>query len=142
MNAIRFVVLRHECPRGLHWDFMLEADGVLRTWELNAEPLGRVTCAAEPLPDHRLAYLDYEGEVSGGRGTVTRFDCGEYRLQRDDAEGLIVELRGKKLQGVATLVREGDGQRWRFSFVPEGTAASGLSEGSVAGEPSDSRSTV
>ncbi|MGH7139665.1 MAG: DNA polymerase ligase N-terminal domain-containing protein [Pirellulales bacterium] len=142
MIALRFVILRHDCPRGLHWDFMLEADGVLRTWALDAEPVGRLTCGAEPLADHRLAYLDYEGEVSEGRGTVARFDSGTYRLRRDDAEGLIVELRGARLRGEATLLRESGDQRWRFSFEPDGTAASGFAEGSDAGEPSESRSTV
>ena len=138
----RFVILRHDSPGGLHWDLMLEADGVLRTWALDAEPIGRLMSSADQLPDHRLAYLDYEGEISEGRGAVARFDSGEYRLQRDDAQGLVVELRGARLRGSVTLVHEGDGQRWRFSFEPVGTAASGFSEGSDVGEPSDSRPTV
>lgn len=121
---------------------MLEAEGALRTWALDAEPVGRLMCGAEQLADHRLAYLDYEGEVSGGRGTVKRFDSGTYGLRRDDAEGLIAELRGARLRGEATLLRESGDQRWRFSFEPDGTAASGFVEGSDAGEPSDSRSTV
>src|SRR5882724_3306447 len=65
----RFVILRHETPPGFarpaHWDFMLECGGVLRTWEM---------------ADHRLAYLEYEGEVPGGRGTVSRWDEGRYEI--------------------------------------------------------------
>ena len=69
----RFVILTHDHPH-LHWDFMLEADGVLKTWRLQDEPLpGRkFETPAEPLPDHRIAYLDYEGPVSNNRGIVTR----------------------------------------------------------------------
>jgi hypothetical protein len=67
----RFVILEHDHPE-LHWDFMLEAGAVLRTWRLAAPPaLGQVVAAAASF-DHRLLYLDYEGPVSGGRGTVRR----------------------------------------------------------------------
>lgn len=135
----RFVVLRHDCPRGLHWDFMLAAAGALRTWALALEPTGSFTCWAERLPDHRPVYLDYEGEISGGRGRVTRYDLGEYQLRKEDAQELVVELHGARLRGTAALTRESGGQRWRFSFAPAGTAANGLTG---AGAPSDSRETV
>jgi hypothetical protein len=80
----RFVVLRHVTPPGhdrpTHGDFMLECGGALRTWALAEPPSPGRTIAAEELPDHRLAYLDYEGEVSGGRGSVTRWDAGTYEV--------------------------------------------------------------
>ena len=45
---------------------------------------------AEALPDHRLIYLEYEGPISGDRGTVVAWDRGEYRLKRQsDAEWVI-----------------------------------------------------
>ena len=34
----RFVILRHDSPRGEHFDFMLEAAGVLKTWALPQPP--------------------------------------------------------------------------------------------------------
>ena len=62
---LRFVLLKHtlpeESPRATHWDFMLEREGVLRTWALEAEPTSGLEISAEQLPDHRLAYHDYEG---------------------------------------------------------------------------------
>ena len=149
----RFVVLRHDVPsgvgRGLHWDFMLETGDVLCTWALaeKPEPTG-TSCLAERLDDHRLIYLDYEGNVSGNRGTVTRLDRGDYTAAeddspRDDDSTVIVRLKGRLLKGTATLTRcAGEDQRWRFSFVSEGTAASGFAPESTAGEPSDSRGTV
>ena len=143
----RFVVLRHDVangtPRGLHWDFMLETGEVLRTWALSTEPAYGASCPAEQLPDHRPLYLDYEGEISGGRGTVSRYDWGDYRLVRAEQDVVVVQLTGARFRGTATLRQMGaDGQRWTFSFASEGTAASGFSRGSTASESSERRGTV
>lgn len=72
---MRFVILHHDWPQP-HFDLMLESDGVLKTWRLAAVPTV-LPVAAEAIGDHRLAYLDYEGPIRGGRGTVTRWDAGE-----------------------------------------------------------------
>jgi hypothetical protein len=65
---------------GVHWDLMLESGDVLHTWALAAEPAPNLPIAAEQLPDHRLIYLDYEGPISGNRGTVTRWDAGRFEV--------------------------------------------------------------
>ncbi len=124
----RFVLLFHECPADLaapgHWDFMLQRDAALRTWRLLELPAswqrGLATflaadssIAATRLADHRLAYLDYQGPVSGGRGAVTRVDCGEYRVDFEDDGALRVELFGQNLRGVVELLH-GDGDVWRL----------------------------
>jgi hypothetical protein len=103
----RFVILEHDHP-DLHWDFMLEAAGVLRTWRLAAPPAVGQAVAAVPSFDHRLAYLDYEGPVSGGRGTVRRWDAGTFTWEADGPEGVVVRLEGRRLSGVAVLRRVGD----------------------------------
>jgi|YNPMSStandDraft_1061717.scaffolds.fasta_scaffold00672_2 hypothetical protein len=77
-TKLRFVVLEHDSPRGRHWDLMLEQEGKLRTWALAAPPDTAGPIPAEALADHRLAYLDYEGPISGGRGQVRRWDAGLY----------------------------------------------------------------
>ena len=127
----RFVVLEHNHPF-LHWDFMLEADGVLRTWRLLAPPDDAGPIAAEALPDHRVAYLDYEGPVSGDRGEVQRWDAGEYEWDNETADECNVTLAGRRLVGRACLRRVGtahhpdvetgpdDGQSppcWEFTFI-------------------------
>jgi hypothetical protein len=65
------------------------------TWSLPKLPAQGVT---EPeairLPDHRLAYLDYEGPVSGDRGQVKRIDRGDYVVVEETAEWLHVRLAG------------------------------------------------
>ena len=150
-STTRFVLLRHDVPRGaepltggraLHWDLMLETAGVLHTWALAEQPYPAGTnCLAERLADHRLLYLDYEGEVSGGRGTVSRLDGGIYTPVDNGESKVVVRLNGASFRGTATLARSDD-QRWRFSFVSDGTAASGLAGASTVGDPSDSRGTV
>ena len=115
----RFVILIHDYPE-LHWDFMLEKEAVLRTWRLARQPSEAGPIDAEPLADHRLAYLDYEGPVSGNRGSVRRFDRGEFTLIAESAERIVVELCGAVLRGTAVLERGGDEKNWTFSFTPAG----------------------
>ena len=130
----QFVLLRHETPpdypRATHWDFMIELAGALRTWALSEAPIDGLDIEAEPLADHRLAYLDIEGEISGGRGRVTRCDRGTYRIARQSEAEWLLELFGERLQGEALLTRQAprtpspqgasptdvDAQRWRFRF--------------------------
>ena len=71
------VLLRHTLADGSeHFDWMLERGGALLTWRVQEMPLvGEMR--AERLADHRVAYLSYEGEVSGGRGRVVRVRAGE-----------------------------------------------------------------
>ncbi|HEX4146638.1 MAG TPA: DNA polymerase ligase N-terminal domain-containing protein [Pirellulales bacterium] len=123
-NSARFVVLRHEMPAGAeratHWDFMLETPEGLRTWALANEPDGGEPTAADALAPHRAEYLTFEGPVSGGRGTVTQWDAGSFRWQRDDEAEVVLQLAGNRLRGQATLVRQpGSEQRWQFAFAAE-----------------------
>ena len=61
------------------------------------------------MPDHRRLYLDYEGPVSGGRGSVTRWDGGTFEWEASERDQFAVRLCGGRLQGVFRLERlEGD----------------------------------
>src|ERR1700685_2718114 len=92
----RFVILRHEGTAnykpGVHWDLMLEYGPALKTWGLEKLPDPQHAVEAEHLPDHRLAYLEYEGPVSKDRGTVSRFDFGQYELIEHTDERWVVAL--------------------------------------------------
>ena len=119
----RYVILRHETPPGYvrptHWDLMLESGGVLRTWALAEEPRAGATIEAESLPDHRTAYLDFEGAVSG-RGSVSRFDGGHYTLDTSTDDRLAVRLDGSRFGGTLVLERQaGDAHRWLARFPTE-----------------------
>jgi hypothetical protein len=115
--AGRYVILRHDFP-GIHFDLMLEAGPVLRTWRLDEPPAAGRPAAAEQSFDHRLLYLDYEGPVSGGRGSVARWDAGTYAgdLGPDAA---VVRLEGGRLRGGLELRRR-EGPVWEVVYRPGG----------------------
>ena len=103
----RFVLLEHRW-NGVHWDFMLEAGESLRTWAIDAPIVPGDELPARALADHRLAYLDYEGPVSGNRGSVRRNDRGTYEPLVWEGDRVAVRLQGAQLVGVAELRRTGD----------------------------------
>jgi DNA polymerase Ligase (LigD) len=113
----RFVVLTHDHPL-LHWDFMLEQGGKLRTWRLAHAPDAGGPIEAEALVDHRLAYFDYEGPVSGGRGHVTRWDRGEYETVKSSPTRVVMRLAGERLCGEAVLEQSEASANWTFRFDP------------------------
>lgn len=120
----RFVLLRHETPpsfgRPSHWDLMLESGGRLRSWALLEQPDLAPSQNVEAIGDHRPAYLDYEGPVSGDRGDVRRVDGGELQWLVDSASEVIAILRGQHVRGRLTLRLEAsDAQRWRLEFELE-----------------------
>ena len=113
----RFAILIHDSPRGLHYDFLLEAGEVLKTWALPKIPEPGKEIECEALPDHRLVYLDYEGPVPGNRGTVTRWDAGTYSVEIWMNELILVGLCGEKLAGKIELrLVPGQSGRWRLTL--------------------------
>ncbi len=104
-SAGRFVLLRHEMPStaslASHWDLMFDSDDLLLTFRLLQ--LGRDGIrglAATRLADHRRVYLDYEGEIAGGRGCVQRVAAGKFRLlttTETGAQQLRIHLQSPEL---------------------------------------------
>jgi bifunctional non-homologous end joining protein LigD len=115
----RFVIQEHTTPEGVHWDLMLEQDGVLATFRLEHEPAYCLTheVRAEKIFDHPLRFLTYEGPVQKGAGKVRIADSGtyEWRDHRDDFWS--VELNGRILKGDFALSRV-EGNEWRFARNP------------------------
>ena len=112
----RFAVLAHDHPAP-HWDLFLEAGPVLRSWRILSPFPSERPVAAEPTADHRLLYLDYEGPVSGGRGTVTRVDAGTFTWQTDEPDHLVVWLNGAQFTGILTIQWTSAG--WACDFRPD-----------------------
>ena len=112
----RFVVLTHDHPV-LHWDLMLERGDVLRAWRLAEAPLPGVAIAAEALADHRRKYLDYQGPVSGERGTVVRWDAGTFCEWHETADAVIAVVNGARIQGMITIRKSAD-DTWTFLLRP------------------------
>jgi len=116
----RFVVQRHRASR-LHYDFRLEADGVLVSWAVPKGPTldHDVKRMAVHVEDHPLDYFDFEGVIPAkeyGGGDVIVWDWGTWAegkgldpLEAIESGTLHVDLDGEKLRGRFMLIRSGRG---------------------------------
>jgi len=125
-----FVIQEHDASSH-HFDFRIEADGVLKSWAVPKGPSTdpRDKRLAVPTEDHPLAYADFEGVIPEGEygaGTVLVWDAGPYEniTEKDGkiipvsdalADGhLLIRLHGETISGGYALQRigEGDDERW------------------------------
>ena len=128
-----FVVQKHRAS-ALHYDFRLEAGGVLVSWAVPKGPSlnpsdKRLAMAVE---DHPLGYARFEGVIPAGEyggGTVMVWDIGTYHLDEEESfdaamrKGRIVfTLDGKKLKGSWALVRTGS-RKWLLMKRKDRTAS-------------------
>jgi len=101
-----FAVLCHELADSLHWDLLLEVGEVLATWQFPRNPCSDTSSEAirvRRIQDHRKAYLDYQGPISGNRGQVSRIDRGTYVLMEQKSDQWTICLNGKQLRGTYQL---------------------------------------
>ena len=124
-----FVVQKHDASH-LHYDFRIEAAGVLKSWAIPKGPSTnpKDKRLAMPTEDHPMEYGKFEGVIPEGEygaGSVIVWDLGTYRnlserngkeIPIDDAlrEGRVkLGLDGKKLRGGYALTRIGTSPvRW------------------------------
>lgn len=86
----------------MHWDLLVEIAGQerLATWRLAQNPLERTgAIPAERLADHRRAYLEFEGALSGKRGRVRIIERGPATIERWNGNELSALLEGARLRG-------------------------------------------
>ena len=147
----RFVIQKHAAS-SLHYDFRLEAGGVLKSWAVPKGPSTdpREKRLAMPVEDHSLDYGDFEGRIpegSYGAGAVIVWDAGTYRnLTERDGEEVPIEralaeghasiwLQGEKLVGGWTLRRIGGGERERWLLVKRKDEKADARRNPVSTEP-------
>jgi DNA ligase D-like protein (predicted 3'-phosphoesterase) len=132
-RAPRFVIQKHDAS-SLHYDFRLEAGGVLKSWAVPKGPSTdpRDKRLAMPTEDHPLSYGDFEGlipEGEYGAGPVIVWDTGTYRnLTEEEGTEIPVEeavdrghvkvwLEGAKLRGGWSLRRTEIGRSRRPKWL-------------------------
>jgi hypothetical protein len=112
----RFVIQRHEREgEPVHWDLMLECGKVLETYRIGAPPeeWGKGPVKAEKIFDHPLKFLNYEGPVNKGKGSVKIADGGTYRVLTQNEEQQKLEFAGRILKGEFQLHRL-EGEKWEL----------------------------
>ena len=110
--SLPFVVLRHDGVDEPHFDFLFDNEGVgehrgLIAFRVPNWPIvSRVE--VQKLRNHRVAYLTYEGPISGDRGSVLRVDEG--RLEwRQAQDGFVVRFHPPHRGG---LLLRPSGESW------------------------------
>ncbi|MFN7182188.1 MAG: DNA polymerase ligase N-terminal domain-containing protein [Planctomycetota bacterium] len=96
----RFVIQQHFLSSDkYHFDLMFEENNVLRTFQIDRidNLLEGVKVLGKNIQDHRLIYLDYEGEISGNRGYVKIFDKGYYQVNKKTDNLFELLLEGAKI---------------------------------------------
>ncbi|MBL8815552.1 MAG: hypothetical protein JNL58_05950 [Planctomyces sp.] len=92
LKSGRFAILKHDHPV-LHFDFLLEGSEAAATWRLSVRPYPGILVPAARINDHRLMYLDYEGPVSGNRGTVLQELSGTFEMLNSGAGKFSIRMQ-------------------------------------------------
>ena len=112
MQNLPTALLHHTTRTGSHYDWLLadprDPNGLLwtarttvdsKTWAM------RGSWALEPIAAHRRLYLDYQGAISGGRGSVMRVDRGWFTPKLWTGSRIVVALHFTHCAGVVEMRR-------------------------------------
>lgn len=127
------MVQEHHASR-LHYDFRLEADGVLKSWAVPKQPTLDPSAKrlAVHVEDHPLQYAKFSGQIPEGEygaGKVRIWDKGTYQNllasktpPKTVTEGIEdghveVTLHGRKLKGKFALIRMNGGKNTNWLLI-------------------------
>jgi bifunctional non-homologous end joining protein LigD len=125
----RFVVQMHDATR-LHWDFRLEAEGVLKSWAVPKGPSlnpadKRLAVRTE---DHPMEYIDFEGVIPEGEyggGPVIVWDQGTYINIKQDRRGNPIAMSEALKKGTVEVWLEGEKLRGGYALIRTRPGADG-----------------
>ncbi|MBI1336348.1 MAG: hypothetical protein GC164_05240 [Phycisphaera sp.] len=122
MLTLQTVILRHTRASDTHYDWLFEhprppggAVGRLVTFRMGLCFTGGWAPSVQlvrRLPDHRRAYLTYQGPVSGGRGRVLRVGRGFAYVRLWSQSRIVMEMELEK-HAWAIEVKHVTASSWR-----------------------------
>ncbi len=124
LKKLIFVIHEHHATH-LHWDLRLEINGVLESWAIPKQPpkTKGIKRLAMKVEDHPLEYAKFKGKIPEGNygaGIVKIWDRGTYELLEKTSKKIIINLKGKKLNGKYALIKTGYGSKkrgWLFMKI-------------------------
>jgi hypothetical protein len=107
----RFVVQHHVLgDDDSHFDWMFDIGGTLATWRAPIPLLDlRASIRLKRIGDHRIAYLEYEGPVSGDRGHVAIRQRGTFAVLNCRDTSWFIAIRDQRIPFVVKIVNTDEG---------------------------------
>ena len=121
---MRFVIHDH-ITENRHFDLMIETgDDLLLTWRIMPSDLDILLMSNEiqavRIQDHEKYFLDYEGSLSTGNGSIVLFDQGNSKILKRRNNTLNVLLSGQVFIGSIQLTSIKD-NTYNILYFPEYT---------------------
>jgi DNA ligase D-like protein (predicted 3'-phosphoesterase) len=140
-------VIQQHAATAMHYDFRLEAGGVLKSWAvpkgLSTDP--REKRLAVQVEDHSLGHATFEGRIGSGRVIV--WDAGTYRSLTEGSVQEAIEnghlsfwLEGEKLRGGWTLQRTSGGSKPQWLVIKRRDEGADARRNPVSTQPESVRS--
>ena len=107
----RLVIQEHTRAGESHYDLMLESPQLLWTWRFQDLPGSETEQACERIQDHEIKFLDYEGDLSPGMGSVRIVEGGTFDLLSAREDQINFTARARKILGSCRLIRR-DENKW------------------------------
>ncbi len=100
-----------------HFDFMLEKEDALLTWRIADDIFEDfrkgITVEALKINNHRKEYLQFQGPINCGRGSVKLIDSGSYEMTDEGS----FFLSGKKIYGKVNITnKDNSGKIFLFTY--------------------------
>ncbi len=100
---MKFIILYHFGIDETHYDLMLEAEGSLDSWRIPEKNFKQLlngeTIEVISIKPHNKKYLNFEGELTDGKGSVKIYDKGTTSYKRNENIQFDVLIFGSEISG-------------------------------------------
>jgi hypothetical protein len=107
----RMVIQEHTRDSSAHYDLMMESPTLLWTWRFQDFPGSEPEQPCERIQDHDRKFLEYEGELSPGNGSVRIVAGGTFDLLSAREDEVDFTARAQTVAGSCRLVKR-DETHW------------------------------